>query len=84
EGRAERLFFEGYGKPDIDPLALAYYRYNWCVEDMGGFAEHIFTPDAAGEETKRDAMRQFKSLFAPGSSMELALNTAIGIRAGEQ
>lgn len=78
-GRAERLFFEGYGKTEVDMLALAYYRYNWCVEDIDGFAEQIFTTENVGEETKRNSIWWFKSLFAPRNSVELALNTAIEI-----
>ncbi len=78
-GRAEELFFEGYGKTEVDMLALAYYRYNWCVEDIGGFAEQIFTTENVGEETKKNSIWWFKSLFASGNSAELALNTAIEI-----
>jgi spectinomycin phosphotransferase len=76
-GRAERLFFEGYGETEIDPLALAYYRYNWCVEDMGGFAEQIFTTENVGEETKKSSIWWFKSLFSQGNSIESALHTDI-------
>lgn len=77
EGRAERLFFEGYGTPDIHPMALAYYRCNWCVEDMGGFAGQVFTADYVGGKTKRDSIRWFKTLFEKGNSIELALDTNI-------
>jgi spectinomycin phosphotransferase len=27
EERAETLFFQGYGKTEVDPLTMAYYRY---------------------------------------------------------
>jgi len=76
-GRAEQLFFEGYDKTEVDMLALAYYRYNWCVEDMGGFAEQVFTTEKVGEETKKNSIWWFKSLLASGNSVELALNTEI-------
>ncbi len=78
-GRAERLFFKGYGETEIHPLALAYYRYNWCVEDMGGFAEQIFTSKNVGEETKKSAIWWFKTMFTPGNSVDTALNTHIEI-----
>jgi spectinomycin phosphotransferase len=75
--REQTLFYKGYGPTEIDPLAQAYYRYHWCVEDMGGFAEMIFTADDVGEKTKVDAMWWFKKLFAEGSSIETALGTPI-------
>jgi spectinomycin phosphotransferase len=73
DGRWERLFFEGYGETEVDPLALAYYRYNWCVEDIGAFAEDVFDRENVGEETKANSIGWFKSLFAEGNSVELAL-----------
>lgn len=76
--REEELFFQGYGAPEIDPLAQAYYRHHWCIEDMG-FAEHIFTTEDVGEKTKRDAIFWFKHLFAKGSSIETALDTKVEV-----
>ena len=76
DGRWEGLFFEGYGKTEVDPLALAYYRYDWCVEDMGEFAEDVFGRENLGEETKAHSIGWFKSLFAKESSVELALGSS--------
>lgn len=75
QGSWERLFFEGYGKAEVDPLALAYYRYDWCVEDIGEFAEDIFGRERLGDETKANSLSWFKFLFAPGNSVEMALCT---------
>ena len=77
DGKWEQLFFEGYGETEVDPLALAYYRYDWCVEDMGEFAEDVFDRENLGEETKENSVRWFKSLFTQGNSVEIALNTEI-------
>jgi len=78
-GRAEQLFFEGYGETKVNALALAYYRYDWCVEDIGVFADQVFTLEEVGEETKKDSIWWIKNLFAKGNSVELALNTEIEI-----
>jgi spectinomycin phosphotransferase len=75
DGRWEQLFFEGYGETKVDPLALAYYRYDWCVEDIGEFAKDVFGRENIGAETKANSIRWFKSLFAQGNSVETALNT---------
>jgi spectinomycin phosphotransferase len=73
DGRWEQLFFEGYGETEIDTLALAYYRYDWCVEDIGSFAEDVFGKENTGEATKANSIWWFKNLFAQGNSVEAAL-----------
>jgi spectinomycin phosphotransferase len=70
--REDDLFFQGYGKTEIDWLALAYYRYEWIVADVGGFGEQVFLMDAVGDETKEDGLRLFRLLFAPGNIVESA------------
>ena len=75
------MFFEGYGKTKVDPLALAYYRYDWCVEDIGEFAEDVFGRENLGEETRANSIMWFKSLFAQGNSIKTAFNTEIEHRA---
>lgn len=77
DGRWEQLFFKGYGETEVDPLALAYYRYDWCVEDIGEFAEDVFRRENIGVETKANSIGWFKSLFAQGNSVELALGSSI-------
>jgi spectinomycin phosphotransferase len=77
DGKWERLLFEGYGEIEVNQLALAYYRYDWCVEDIGEFAEDVFGRENVGEETKANSIMWFKSLFAQGNSAEIALNTEI-------
>jgi hypothetical protein len=51
---------------------LAYYRHDWCIEDIGAFGAEILDK-YAGEETRLNALRWFKSLFAPGGSVPNAL-----------
>ena len=75
-GRWEQLFFEGYGLTEVDSLALAYYRYDWCVEDIGAFAEDIFGRENTRAKTKVNSVGWFKSLFSPGNSIELALESS--------
>jgi spectinomycin phosphotransferase len=59
-------FFEGYGQMPVNPLALAYYRYEWVVQEFGDFAERVFFMDDVGDETHADSVRGFKQLFDPG------------------
>jgi spectinomycin phosphotransferase len=65
-------FWKGYGQADIDPVALAYYRYEWVVQEIGDFGNRVFLRPEFGEETKRDAVRGFRKLFQPGDVVEAA------------
>lgn len=70
--REEALAFQGYGVTTVDPLALAYYRCAWAVNDIGAYGEQIcFRPDL-GAVSRRDAVARFMSLFAPGEIVALA------------
>lgn len=79
DGRWEQLFFEGYAETEVDPLALAYYRYDWCVEDIGEFAKDVFGRENTGAETKAKSIWWFKNLFAQGNSVETALATQVEV-----
>jgi len=72
DGAAERLFFQGYGQVEINWLALAYYRYEWVVQDMGDYAERVFLMENIGEETKRAAVQKLMAMFAPGDVVDVA------------
>ncbi|HEV8190014.1 MAG TPA: aminoglycoside phosphotransferase family protein, partial [Ktedonobacterales bacterium] len=56
----------------VDWLALAYYRYEWAVQDIGGFAELVFLHDDASEETKAEALSISRYLFQPGKIVTAA------------
>jgi spectinomycin phosphotransferase len=66
----EVLFYEGYGRAEIDPIALAYYRYERIVQDIALFSEQIlFTDDG---EDRAQSLRYLISNFLPGGTIELA------------
>ena len=79
EKREERLFLKGYGTMEINPLVLAYYGYEWCVQEIGDFGERVFLMKDAGENTKKDAVEGFMKLFSHGDVIEAAFNTAVKI-----
>jgi spectinomycin phosphotransferase len=70
--RDEQLFFAGYGETPISPLALAYYRYEWVVQDIGDYAARVFLTPDTGEETKRDAVAGLTQMFDRGDVVESA------------
>jgi len=77
--REEQMFFDGYENMKLDQLALAYYRYEWCVQEIGDFGERVFLMKDAGESTKKDSVEGFMKLFSRGDVVETAFNTSVEI-----
>jgi spectinomycin phosphotransferase len=69
----ERLFFEGYGTVSIDLAALAYYRYERAIEDIGEFGKSVFLDADQPEEAKAEEADLLISLFDTGQIVETAL-----------
>ena len=67
----ERLFYEGYGATDADPVALAYYRYQRIVEDIAVYCEEILLTEGPGED-RENGLRQLMRQFEPGNVIALA------------
>ena len=74
------MFFNGYGKVKINQLALAYYRYEWCVQEVGDFGERVFLIKDAGDSTKKESVEGFMKLFSHGDVVETAFNTSVEIQ----
>ena len=67
----EILFYRGYGQTQIDPVTLAYYRYERIVQDIAVYCEQLFLTNAGGED-REQALRYFKSNFLPNNTIEIA------------
>jgi len=67
----ETLFYEAYGPVQIDPFALAYYRYERIVQDLAAFCEQIFLTNAHGED-RVQALVFLKSNFLTHNTIEIA------------
>lgn len=78
-GPEEAMFFEGYGETEIDLLALAYYRYEWCVQELGDYGQRVFFSPGLGEETLADSVNGIRALFAPGDVIEGAYRSEVGL-----
>ncbi len=68
----QQAFFAGYGQVEIDWLALAYYRYEWVVQEFADYGERVFLMPDMGEIAKADAVRGFKQLFLEGDVIDVA------------
>jgi spectinomycin phosphotransferase len=72
---SEKWFFEGYGQVSINPVAFAYYRYEWVVQEFADFAQRVYMLDDMGDETRADSVRGFKQLFDAGDVIDVAYRT---------
>jgi len=77
--REEHLFFDGYADVNINQPVLAYYRYEWCVQEIGDFGNRVFLSEETGESTKHEAVEGFMKLFSQGDVIERALHIPLGI-----
>jgi spectinomycin phosphotransferase len=73
--REEQMFFAGYRNVEINQTALAYYRYEWCVQEIGDFGNRVFLTRDIGESTKQESVEGFIELFSKGDVIDAAFNT---------
>ena len=76
--RAQDLFFDGYGAAEIDPLALAYYRCDWVVQDVAEFGSTILLKQDVGDETRASVLRNVIGIFEPGNTADVAYHSDAG------
>lgn len=70
----EAMFYAGYGPIDVDPIALAYYRYERIIEDLAAFGEQIF--GAHGSVADREhGLRETMAQFHPDRVVGIAHKT---------
>ena len=42
-------FFAGYGSADYDRVGLAYYKFDWVMQELCDFGERLLLPSAASD-----------------------------------
>jgi len=65
-------FYEGYGPTAIDRTAFTYYRYAWVMQDWVACGAEVLLHDELGELTRRNSLRSFVAMFAPGNVVDVA------------
>lgn len=68
----EAAFFAGYGPIAIDPEALAFFRYERFVEDLGEFGRSVLLNPDLGEEARAEEAELAQGYFEPGGYLDLA------------
>jgi len=77
----ETLFYRAYGQTQIDPIALAYYRYERIIQDIAVFCEQIFLTNEGGED-REQSLQYLKSNFLPDGVAEIAYQSDKTLREG--
>jgi spectinomycin phosphotransferase len=67
----EILFYRGYGQTEINPFALAYYRYERIIEDIAAYCQELLLTEEGGSD-RVQSLQYLKSNFLPGGTIELA------------
>lgn len=73
----EKAFLQGYGPADADKVILAFYRYDWAVQEIAEFGKQVFWSEEGGEITRLDGLRHFRALFDPGGEVEGAYRSDV-------
>jgi len=78
----EAAFRQGYGPTEVDPVILAFYRYEWAVQEIAEFGKQVLWSEDGSEITRLDGLRHFRALFDPGSEVEEAYRTDLSFQRG--
>lgn len=75
DGRAPATtdaFLSGYGDTSADLLALAYYKYDWVIQELGDYGERVFLATDLTADDLALAGREFARLFTPDDVVDRA------------
>ncbi len=67
----ETRFYQGYSRTQIDPNALAYYRYERIIEDIAVECEQLLLSNAGGAD-REQSLRYLMSNFEPDGAIAIA------------
>jgi spectinomycin phosphotransferase len=69
-------FEAGYGPVEIDPRLIAYYRIDWAIQDVAGFADEVLSAGRSSALDRARAAGLFHGQFGPGNEVDTALAAA--------
>lgn len=65
------LFYQGYDDTLVNPMALAYYRYERIIQDIAAFCDQLLLTSEGGED-RPQALLYLMSNFLPSGTIETA------------
>ena len=69
----EMLFYQGYGKIEVNRELLAYYRYERIVEDIADYRQMLLMTTAG--ENRPILFKHFMDMFEPRGVVDIAFKT---------
>jgi spectinomycin phosphotransferase len=69
----EALFYQGYGKTEVNKTILSYYRHERIVEDIAEYGQALLLTTEG--ENRATMLRHFTDMFAPNGVVDIALRT---------
>ena len=69
---AVSAFMDGYGDCQVDKIGLAYYRYDWVLQELCDYGERVLLSNELSDLELQFSIDEFKRLFSPGDVVELA------------
>ncbi len=69
--RESRWFFTGYGSAAIDPIAIAFFRYERIVVDIAEYGQRIFDLNASARD-RLSNLRDLATAFLPDNVIDTA------------
>lgn len=72
----EEFFYSGYGRTQINPTILAYYRYERIVEDIAVYGQQLLLTSTGGQN-RIESYKHFIAQFEPRGVVEIAFNTLL-------
>ena len=70
----EALFYQGYGKTEINTAMLAYYRHERIVQDIAEYGQALFLT-AEGGEGRAEMFKYFIAMFESRGVVDIAFET---------
>lgn len=67
----ESLFYQGYGQAKINHDAIAYYRFERIIQDIGEYCKYIVIPGTSANN-QIQYLEYLQSNFLPGGTIERA------------
>jgi len=79
--REQQLFYRGYGDVPVDPVAVAYYRYERIIADIAAFCAEIRSTDRARAD-REQSLAYLSGQFEPAAEIDIACRAGDALLAG--